>query len=299
MFYIGYKERFAKVAIMKQLKPFTKISLGLLTMGTILSLIGYLAGGWTNMKNIGENYFQPQTASFTDIRSIEVNERLSIMPSPDNQFHLHYYRNQHKGIDLLSHQVQDGKLTISSAFQGIVTYDGLLEPILHLVNDQNVAYYQPVLQVPKNSTIETLSGSLQGDLYLDKVTIQNLELTAEDGDMLIENSQLSFAHLSHLNGEVAINQSTLTSPADITDTFGSILTVEDGDFKAENLKLEGRHNISNYNGSIDISLHPKTKTDIHIDASQNNLGIDLPTYSNPQATNYLSISTLDGELNIQ
>ncbi|HFR3884126.1 TPA: DUF4097 family beta strand repeat-containing protein [Streptococcus suis] len=284
---------------MKQLKPFTKISLSLLGLGAILSLIGYLAGGWTNMKNIGENYFQPQTASFTDIRSIEVNERLSIMPSPDNQFHLHYYRNQHKGIDLLSHQVQDGKLTISSAFQGIVSYDGLLEPILHLVNDQNIAYYQPVLQIPKNSTIETLSGNLQGDLYLDKVTIQNLNLTAEDGDILIENSQLSFAHLSHLNGEVAINHSTLISPADITDTFGSILTVEDGDFKAENLKLEGRHNISNYNGSIDISLHPQTKTDIHIDASQNNLGIDLPTYSNPQATNYLHISTLDGELNIQ
>ncbi|HEP1801470.1 TPA: DUF4097 family beta strand repeat protein [Streptococcus suis] len=284
---------------MKQLKPFTKISLSLFTLGTILSLIGYLAGGWTNMKNIGENYFQPQTASFTDIRSIEVNERLSIMPSPDNQFHLHYYRNQHKNIDLLSHQVQDGKLTISSAFQGIVSYDGLLEPILHLVNDQNIAYYQPVLQIPKNSTIETLSGSIQGDVYLDKVTIQNLELTAEDGDMLIENSQLSFAHLSHINGEVAINHSTLISPADITDTVGSILTVEDGDFRAENLKLEGRHNISNYNGSIDISLHPQTKTDIHIDASQNNLGIDLPTYSNPQATNYLHISTLDGELNIQ
>ncbi|HEM5096239.1 TPA: DUF4097 family beta strand repeat protein [Streptococcus suis] len=284
---------------MKQLKPFTKISLSLLTMGTILSLIGYFAGGWTNIKLVAENYFQPQTASFTDIRSIEVNEKLSIMPSPDNQFHLHYYRNQHKNIDLLSHQVQNGKLTISSAFQGIVTYDGLLEPILHLVNDQNIANYQPVLQIPKNSTIETLSGNLQGDLYLDKVTIQNLELTAEDGDMLIENSQLSFAHLSHLNGEVAINHSTLISPADITDTFGSILTVEDGDFKAENLKLEGRHNISNYNGSIDISLHPKTKTDIHIDASQNNLGIDLPTYSNPQATNYLNISTLDGELNIR
>ncbi|HFI0215003.1 TPA: DUF4097 family beta strand repeat-containing protein [Streptococcus suis] len=284
---------------MKQLKPFTKISLGLLTMGTILSLIGYLAGGWTNMKTVAENYFQPQTASFTDIRSIEVNERLSIMPSPDNQFHLHYYRNQHKNIDLPSHQVQDGKLTISSAFQGIVSYDGLLEPILHLVNDQNIAYYQPVLQVPKNSTIETLSGSIQGDIYLDKVTIQNLELTAEDGDILIENSHISLSRLLHINGEVTIKQSTLTSPADITDTFGSILTVEDGDFKAENLKLEGRHNISNYNGSIDISLHPKTKTDIHIDARQNNLGIDLPTYSNPQATNYLYISTLDGELSIR
>lgn len=284
---------------MKQLKPFTKISLSLLTLGTILSLIGYLAGGWTNMKNIGENYFQPQTASFTDIRSIEVNERLSIMPSPDNQFHLHYYRNQHKDIDLLSHQVQDGKLTISSAFQGIVSYDGLLEPILNLVNDQNVAYYQPVLQVPKNSTIETLSGTLQGDLYLDKVTIQNLNLTAEDGDILIENSHISLSSLLHSNGKVNINHSTLTSPKDITDTFGSVLTVEDGDFKAENLKLEGRHNISNYNGSIDISLHPKTKTDIHIDASQNNLGIDLPTYSNPQATNYLNISTLDGELSIR
>ncbi|HEL2110500.1 TPA: DUF4097 family beta strand repeat protein [Streptococcus suis] len=284
---------------MKQLKPFTKISLSLLTLGTILSLIGYLAGGWTNMKNIGETYFQPQTASFTDIRSIEVNERLSIMPSPDNQFHLHYYRNQHKDIDLLSHQVQDGKLTISSAFQGIVSYDGLLEPILHLVNDQNVAYYQPVLQVPKNSTIETLSGNLQGDLYLDKVTIQNLNLTAEDGDILIENSHINLNSLLHINGEVAINQSTLTSPADITDTFGSILTVEDGDFKAENLKLEGRHNISNYNGSINISLHSQTKTDIHIDASQNNLGLDLPNYSNPQATNYLNISTLDGELSIR
>ncbi|HEM5322349.1 TPA: DUF4097 family beta strand repeat protein [Streptococcus suis] len=284
---------------MKQLKPFTKISLSLFTIGTILSLIGYLAGGWTNMKIVAENYFQPQTASFTNIRSIEVNERLSIMPSPDNQFHLHYYRNQHKGIDLLSHQVQDGKLTISSAFQGIVSYDGLLEPILNLVNDQNVAYYQPVLQVPKNSTIETLSGNLQGDLYLDKVTIQNLELTAEDGDMLIENSHISLIRLLHINGEVAINQSTLISPKDISDTVGSSLTIEDGDFKAENLKLEGRHSISNYDGSIDISLHSKTKTDIHIDASQNNLGIDLPTYSNPHATNYLYISTLDGELNIQ
>ncbi|MGQ7384770.1 DUF4097 family beta strand repeat-containing protein [Streptococcus suis] len=284
---------------MKQLKLFTKISLSLFTLGTILSLIGYLAGGWTNMKNIGETYFQPQTASFTDIRSIEVNESLSIMPSPDNQFHLHYYRNQHKDIDLLSHQVQDGKLTISSTFQGIVSYDGLLEPILHLVNDQNIAYYQPVLQIPKNSTIETLSGNLQGDLYLDKVTIQNLELTAEDGDILIENSHISLSRLLHINGEVTIKQSTLTSPADITDTFGSILTVEDGDFKAENLKLEGRHNISNYNGSIDISLHPKTKTDIHIDASQNNLRIDLPTYSNPQAANYLHISILDGELSIR
>ncbi|WP_105249216.1 DUF4097 family beta strand repeat-containing protein [Streptococcus suis] len=284
---------------MKQLKPFTKISLSLLGLGAILSLIGYLAGGWTNMKTVAENYFQPQTASFTDIRSIEVNEKLSIMPSPDNQFYLHYYRNQHRDIDLLSHQVQDGKLTISSAYQGIVTYDDLLEPILNLVNDQNVAYYQPVLQVPKNSTIETLSGNLQGDLYLDKVTIQNLELTAEDGDMLIENSHISLIRLLHINGEVAINQSTLISPKDISDTVGSSLTIEDGDFKAENLKLEGRHSISNYDGSIDISLHSKTKTDIHIDASQNNLGIDLPTYSNPHATNYLYISTLDGKLNIQ
>ncbi|MCK3923029.1 DUF4097 domain-containing protein [Streptococcus suis] len=284
---------------MKQLKPFTKISLSLLGLGAILSLIGYLAGGWTNMKLVAENYFQPQTASFSNIRAIEVNEKLSIMPSPDNQFHLHYYRNQHKDIDLLSHQVQDGKLTISSTYQGIVTYDGLLEPILNLVNDQNVAYYQPVLQVPKNSTIESLTGNLEGDLYLDKVTIRDLDLTVEDGDMLIENSQISLAHLSHLNGEVAINHSTLTSPKDISDTVGSILTVEDGDFKAENLKLEGRHSISNYDGSIDISLHSQTKTDIYIDASQNNSGIDLPNYSNPKATNYLSISTLDGKLTIR
>ncbi|MBL6440305.1 DUF4097 family beta strand repeat protein [Streptococcus suis] len=284
---------------MKQLKPFTKISLSLFTLGTILSLIGYFADGWTNMKTVAENYFQPQTASFSNIRAIEVNEKLSIMPSPDKQFHLHYYRNQHKGIDLLSQQVQDGKLTISSAYQGIVTYDGLLEPILNLVNDQNVAYYQPVLQVPKNSTIESLTGNLEGDLYLDKVTIRDLDLTVEDGDMLIENSQISLAHLSHLNGEVAINHSTLTSPKDISDTVGSILTVEDGDFKAENLKLEGRHSISNYDGSIDISLHSQTKTDIYIDASQNNSGIDLPNYINPKATNYLDISTLDGELNIR
>ncbi|HEM3429018.1 TPA: DUF4097 family beta strand repeat protein [Streptococcus suis] len=284
---------------MKQLKPFTKISLSLLGLGAILSLIGYLAGGWTNMKLVAENYFQPQTASFSNIRAIEVNEKLSIMPSPDNQFHLHYYRNQHKDIDLLSHQVQDGKLTISSAFQGIISYDGLLEPILNLVNDQNIAYYQPVLQVPKNSTIESLTGNLAGDLYLDKVTIQDFDLTVEDGDMLIENSQISLAHLSHLNGEVAINHSKLTNPADITNTAGSILTVENGDFKAENLKLEGRHSISNYDGSIDISLHSQTKTDIYIDASQNNSGIDLPNYINPKATNYLYISTLDGELNIR
>ncbi|HEM6509069.1 TPA: DUF4097 family beta strand repeat protein [Streptococcus suis] len=284
---------------MKQLKPFTKISLSLLGLGAILSLIGYFAGGWTNMKTVAENYFQPQTASFSNIRAIEVNEKLSIMPSPDKQFHLHYYRNQHKGIDLLSHQVQDGKLTISSAYQGIVTYDGLLEPILNLVNDQNVAYYQPVLQVPKNSTIETLSGSIQGDVYLDKVTIQDFQLFVENGDMLIENSHISLIRLLHINGEVAINQSTLTSPADITDTTGSILTVENGDFKAENLKLEGRHSISNYDGSIDISLHSQTKTDIYIDASQNNSRIELPAYSNTQANNYLFISTLDGELTIR
>ncbi|NQP67479.1 hypothetical protein HO906_07515 [Streptococcus suis] len=46
-------------------------------------------------------------------------------------------------------------------------------------------------------------------------------------------------------------------------------------------------------------LEAITKTDIHIDASQNNLGIDLPNYINPKATNYLDISTLDGELNIR
>ncbi|HFI0147320.1 TPA: DUF4097 family beta strand repeat-containing protein [Streptococcus suis] len=284
---------------MKELKPFTKISLSLLSLGAILSFIGYLAGGWTNMKLVTENYFQPQTASFSNIRAIEVNEKLSIMPSPDNQFHLHYYRNQHKDIDLLSHQVQDGKLTISSTSQGFVSYDGLLEPILNLVNDQNIAYYQPVLQVPKNSTIETLSGNLQGDLYLDKVIIQDLELTVEDGDMLIENSHISYTHLSHLNGEVAINHSTLTSPKDISNTVGSSLTIEDGDFKAENLKLEGRHDINNYDGSIDISIHSQTKTDIYIDASQNNSGIELPAYSNTQANNYLFISTLDGELTIR
>ncbi|HEM3683866.1 TPA: DUF4097 family beta strand repeat protein [Streptococcus suis] len=284
---------------MKELKPFTKISLSLLGLGAILSFIGYLAGGWTNMKTVAENYFQPQTASFSNIRAIEVNERLSIMPSPDNQFHLHYYRNQHKDIDLLSHQVQDGKLSISSAYRGIVSYDGLLEPILNLINDQNVTYYQPVLQVPKNSTIESLSGNLQGDLYLDKVTIQNLELTVEDGDMLIENSHISYTHLSHLNGEVEINHSTLTSPKDISDTVGSSLRIEDGDFKAENLKLEGRHSISNYDGSIDISLHSQTKTDIYIDASQNNSRIELPAYSNTQANNCLFISTLDGELTIR
>ncbi|MFX3856139.1 hypothetical protein ACJBS3_10560, partial [Streptococcus suis] len=77
------------------------------------------------------------------------------------------------------------------------------------------------------------------------------------------------------------------SPKDISDTVGISLTSEEGDFKDENLKLEGRHIISNYVGSIDISLHSKTKTDIQIVASQNNLGIDLPSYSNPQSTNYL------------
>ncbi|HEM3177867.1 TPA: DUF4097 family beta strand repeat protein [Streptococcus suis] len=284
---------------MRKLKPFTRISLILLTLGTILSLIGFLGGGWKNMKTVSENYYQPQTVSFSDIRAIEVNERLSIMPSPDNQFHLHYYRNQHKDIDRLSHNFQDGKLTISSAFQGIITYDGILEPILNLVNNQNIANYQPVLEVPKNSTIESLSGNIQGDLYLDKVTIHGLDLTVEDGDMLIENSQISIKHLSHFNGDVEINHSTSTSPADITDTVGSILTVEDGNFNAENLKLEGRHVISNYNGSIDISLHSQTKSDIYIEASQNNKGIDLPNYSNPKATNYLSISTLDGKLTIR
>ncbi|MDG4513884.1 DUF4097 domain-containing protein [Streptococcus suis] len=284
---------------MRKLKPFTRISLILLTLGTILTLIGFLGGGWKNMKTVAENYYQPHTVSFSDIRAIEVNERLSIMPSPDNQFHLHYYRNQHKDIDRLSHNFQDGKLTISSAFQGIITYDGILEPILNLVNNQNIANYQPVLEVPKNSTIESLSGNIQGDLYLDKVTIHGLDLTVEDGDMLIENSQISIKHLSHFNGDVEINHSTSTSPADITDTVGSILTVEDGNFNAENLKLEGRHVISNYNGSIDISLHSQTKSDIYIEASQNNKGIDLPNYSNPKATNYLSISTLDGELTIR
>ncbi|HFU3866316.1 TPA: DUF4097 family beta strand repeat-containing protein [Streptococcus suis] len=284
---------------MRKLKPFTRISLILLTLGTILSLIGFLGGGWKNMKTVSENYYQPQTVSFSDIRAIEVNERLYIMPSPDNQFHLHYYRNQHKDIDQLSHNFQDGKLTISSAFQGIITYDGILEPILNLFNNQNIANYQPVLEVPKNSTIESLSGNIQGDLYLDKVTIHGLDLTVEDGDMLIENSQISFKHLSHFNGDVEINHSTLTSPADITDTVGSILTVEDGNFNAENLKLEGRHVISNYNGSIDISLHSQTKSDIYIEANQNNKGIDLPNYSNPKATNFLSISTLDGKLTIR
>ncbi|HFI0077712.1 TPA: DUF4097 family beta strand repeat-containing protein [Streptococcus suis] len=284
---------------MRKLKPFTRISLVLLTLGTIISLIGYLGGGWKNMKTVAKNYYQPQTVSFSDIRAIEVNERLSIMPSPDNQFHLHYYRNQHKDIDRLSHNFQNGKLTISSASQGIITYDGILEPILNLVNDQNIANYQPVLEVPKNSTIESLSGNIQGDLYLDKVTIHGLDLTVEDGDMLIENSQISIKHLAHFNGDVEINHSTLTSPADITDTVGSILTVEDGNFNAENLKLEGRHVISNYNGSIDISLHSQTKSDIYIEASQNNKGIDLPNYSNPKATNYLSISTLDGKLTIR
>lgn len=71
---------------MKQLKPFTKISLSLFTLGTILSLIGYLAGGWTNMKTVAENYFQPQTASFTDIRSIEVNENCPLCPRLTNNF---------------------------------------------------------------------------------------------------------------------------------------------------------------------------------------------------------------------
>ncbi|MFX3693330.1 hypothetical protein ACJBPP_11225, partial [Streptococcus suis] len=78
----------------------------------------------------------------------------------------------------------------------------------------------------------TLSGSIQGDVYLDKVTIQDFQLFVENGDMLIENSHISLIRLLHITGEVAINQSTLTSPADITDTTRSILTVEDGDFKA-------------------------------------------------------------------
>ncbi len=76
-----------------------------------------------------------------------------------------------------SHNFQDGKLTISSAFQGIITYDGILEPILNLANNQNIANYQPVLEVPKNSTIESLSGNIQGDLYLDKVTIHGLDIS--------------------------------------------------------------------------------------------------------------------------
>lgn len=284
---------------MKQLKPFTKISLGLLCLGTLLSLCGYLAGGWSAMKDISQNYYQLQSVTFSNIDSIEVNERISIMPSPDEDFHLYYYRNTHKKVDLLNHQVLDGKLISSNEEQGLVTYQGLLDILFKLSDEDNVEDYQPVLQIPKNSHLEELSGSITGDFYLDKVTIDHFNLSVMEGDLLIEDSLIGIISLLHINGEVEITNSTLKNPTDITDTVGSILIVENGDFKAENIKLEGRHDISNNSGSIDITLHSQTKANLHIDATQNNSPIELPNYANEEATNYLYLYTKNGIISLQ
>lgn len=284
---------------MKQLKPFTKISLGLLLLGTLLSLCGYLTGAWSDMKEISQNYYQLQSVTLSDIKSIEVNERISIMPSPDEDFHLYYYRNSHKNIDLLNHQVQDGKLIISSSEQGLVTYQGLLEPLFSLANGQNVENYQPILQIPKNSHLEEVTGNITGDLYLEHVKIDTLDLTIRDGESLIEQSQIKSVQLSQTTGDMVIKESSIASPTDVTDIFGNTITIHNGNFTGESLKLAGKHSITNHSGSITLTLDTQTQKDIYIEAFQNNEQIDLPHYSNKATENYLLVHTENGSISVQ
>lgn len=293
------------------MKKFFKVSLivaGLLIfLGGGLMAIGYANGGIHDLQTSG-SIPKKEALVFDKISDVNLDVNTSdviITTSSDDKVHLSYYKQDKSKVSITE---EAGKLTISHKTSQRVISFFRLSDLLAILGKDDEDYFTIILSLPKNSTLNDLSGRLDiGDLSIEGQSIKQVNLNQTAGDAQIKNSQIDSANLSLDAGDIEVTNSQLKTGklelavGDIvlnkTSLTSFSLINNMGDINAENLTIEKDLDISLDMGDVDIELDPDTLEKVMVNAQTDMGESTIPQTSGNEVS--LKIITNMGDIEVR
>lgn len=280
-------------------------SLSLTFLGAAMAYIGYLAGGLTAITEAPNNDYKHTTKTLTSLSSIE-NETSSydivIQESDQKTGSISYYQAKNNPITVT---VKNGQLSIKERYTSKVSIN-----LFSLKDIAQIAQGEPIttitITVPKGSSLKKVSShSDMGSMALQKLDIEQLELTGDTSDITIENSHINKGKLEFGSGDITISNTileNLTSTIDSGDMeldhvkfINSDIQMYSGDISGEHVIFNGTNNLSIDSGDADIEL-----SDYHLSVRENSDTGDTDVTSDliNSEKNFLTIDTGSGDISI-
>ncbi|MBF0819612.1 DUF4097 family beta strand repeat-containing protein [Streptococcus acidominimus] len=275
---------------MTSFNRFTKICLTVLFIGLSLVGIGFLLGGWTNLKHQATANHKLETIDFDKVDTLDIQSNLMIVPSKDGQFHLHYHQEGRNRTAPLSYQLDGKKLTIRDhQSKSSINVNSLFDLLLHLSQQNLIEDRIPRLEVPRKAILKEVRGMVDiGELDLEGVQIDRAQLEMNVGSVRLSNVHIKTLHLELDTGDVQLTDVSLTPK----NEEGSV-RLNLGTLTANNLSLRGKNSIFTDLGNIDLQLNPKTAITIEADTDLGSVSNTFKSQGNSQDLLVLETSTGD------
>lgn len=275
---------------MTSFNRFTKICLTVLFIGLSLVGIGFLLGGWTDLKHQATANHKLETIDFDKVDTLDIQSNLMIVPSKDDQFHLHYHQEGRNRTAPLSYQLDGKKLTIRDhQSKSSINVNSLFDLLLHLSQQNLMEDRIPRLEVPRKAILKEVRGMVDiGELDLEGVQIDRAQLEMNVGSVRLSNVHIKTLHLELDTGDVQLTDVSLTPE----NEEGSV-RLNLGTLTANNLSLRGKNSIFTDLGNIDLQLNPKTAITIEADTDLGSVSNTFKSQANSQGLLVLETSTGD------
>lgn len=281
---------------MKQLKSSTRHTLITLATGLLLSLLGLLLGGWQEIGNHLENSYQVQQVEFDNLQKINSSTNLTISTSDVEKPTLYFQVSMKHGSPIV-YDLINGSLTIEDNNNQGFRYDGFLEGIKMLQENQTQTYTTPTLLLPSGSHLDELTGGLfDGNANLEDMTVDKLDISINNGNFLAKKTTIHSTNIVVWDGDIDLQEVKLEDVEDSNSDQLNHLTVENGNIRATGLQVIGHYDVLVYDGDIDLTIHKESLKNLAIEEFSADEDSEQTTLGNPNAKNKLTLHSQNGDI---
>ena len=257
----------------KGLKRFFIICAIVVGAGILFSLAGFLTGGLNFLDRMSERYTWLR-AGHADMEYIDISDAgafdsvsvkggidVTVAGSTETGSRGISYD---KNVGAPEYSVKDGVLTVDASMLN----DGV---VVNLSSDDDTP--ELVISVPDERMKKLDVTSDYGDVDVSRVTLEEMSITTEDGDIDLRDVDCSSVTLTTEYGDVDLERVTSdkltagTQDGDIdmsnVTCSGTVLTSEYGDIEGENIKSSGL-SVKSQQGDVDMQGEFSGTTDVYL-----------------------------------
>lgn len=246
----------------------------LVTLGGLLLGLGYVSGGFEDLKDIAKSVKVSKT--FDSVTSLDLDltvRDVVIEESKDNKAHLTYYQNGRYGQQVTVTQ-QAGLLKLSEK-EPKAKITSLLGLFGTWMERDGVEYWNIRLALPKGTTLSAVKGQMQmGVLEVTNQTIKQIDF---QGSGTFKSSRLEGGRISDsIRGfgisfvdsylkNVAVSSSWNDIDLKNTTLEASPFSLGSADLSGENLTVLGAVELTSNQGNVYLQLKSDQKDKVSLD----------------------------------
>lgn len=177
-----------------------------LILGLILTGIGFFSGGIDQLNDVVKPAYKEETYKQVDQLTINggYERTIRIIQSPDDLYHVRYHDFGNSSFTPMQVTEKEGQLTIDYIVPEF-KIDGIMQYAAEAIAARNPDYLEMTIEIPKGKILKKLDTSVDG-LLIDGVHIQEIALY---GSPSIINSTIDKGTINGGYGQIYVEKSTL------------------------------------------------------------------------------------------